>query len=114
MQTRHAIIDERHNEIHLPELPELLSEECRCDLCAHWEISLEFPVYAKVGGKHVRMGQCLGAENHPCGPYAEVQGPNEAAVFTSGDNRCRAFTASSDAQQDIESEVKERRLWSAA
>ena len=73
-----------------------------CSVCLHWDASLT-PVHANIGGRRVQVAQCLAGDNssHEAAPYAEVQGPFEAAVFTNAECRCEAFELHPDAADDL-------------
>lgn len=73
-----------------------------CSTCLHWNTTLS-PIYALVAGRRIQMAQCLAGDNssHEAAPYAEIQGPYEAAVFTYADCRCPAFEVDPEVAEEM-------------
>ena len=79
----------------------MLTADCTCDKCAHWDCQLGAPVRAVVNGGTARVAQCLRAALDDSAPCAEVTGP-EAAVFTQAASGCAAFELREEEREALE------------
>lgn len=77
-----------------------------CSCCRYWLYDYKTPVYALVDSKTRIMGQCIAAEDHPRGPFVEMD-KGESAHFTTEDGLCsnNAFVPTAEAMAEWKDET---------